>query len=157
MSIGYPARFVAVATDPAAPDQFSHIYAEVQIEGEWIPIDAARQNTAFGVAPPRVYRSESFPILDAVGNMPRLAGFLGQDESTADEIANVIAASGQSAAQIISAAQQPPYVLVNGKYIPNPNAYGAQPVLQNTSSALGIPSILLLGIGVWLVYTVLKR
>jgi hypothetical protein len=154
MSIGYPARFVAVATDPQAPDQFSHIYPEVQLEGEWIPMDAARENATFGVPPARRYRSEAFPILDAVGNMPRLG------QSTADDIANAIAAAGQSAAQIIQ-AQQTPYVLsASGQWVANPNyagAGGVQPVLQNTSQALGIPSLLLLGLGAWFVYTVLKR
>ncbi len=159
MSIGYPARFVAVATDPTAPDQFSHIYTEVQIEGEWIPVDAAREDAAFGVAPQRVYRSESFPILDAVGNMPRLAGAprLGMgDDSTADDVANAIAAGAAGAAEVLTAAnQQPAYVLVNGQYQPNPNA--TQPVLQNTSQALGVPSLILLGLGAWFVYTILKR
>jgi hypothetical protein len=152
MSIGYPARFVAVATDPQAPDQFSHIYPEVQIDDDWLPMDAARPGAQFALPPARVYRSEMFPILDSVGNMPRL----GDDSTTAADIASVIQATGQSAAQII-AASQGPYVLVNGQYVANPNYPGAVPVLQNTSQALGVPSIVLLGVGVWLLYTVLKR
>ena len=87
-----------------------------------------------------------------VGNMPRL----GDDSTTAADIASVIQATGQSAAQII-AASQGPYVLVNGQYVANPNYPGAVPVLQNTSQALGVPSIVLLGVGVWLLYTALKR
>lgn len=156
MSIGYPVRFIAIATDPTAPDQLSHIYPEVNLDGEWIPLDAARENAQFGVQPRRLYRREEYSILDQVGNMPRL----GQDdgESTADQIANVIAASGQSAAQIIAASQnQPAYLLVNGQLVPNPAYAGVQPVLQNTSAALGIPSLVLLGLGVWLLYSLVKR
>lgn len=162
MAIGYPARFIAVATEPDASDQFSHIYPEVEIEGEWIPVDAAREHAEFGEPPARVYRREEFPILDAVGNMPRLAGIGDDDsddgESTADQIADVISAAGNSTAQIIAATQQPAYLLVNSQLVPNP-AYastGAQTTLQ-TSVSLGIPTLLLLGIVVWLGYTVLKR
>jgi hypothetical protein len=160
MSIGYPAGFRAIASDPGAPDQFNHIYPEVQLEGAWVPIDAARADASFGVPPARIYRSEFFSILDHVGNMPRLGDDSSVTSTTAD-IANVIAAAGNSAAQIIAANNaQPAYVLVNGQFVPNPNyavQNGAQPVLQNTSQALGVPSLALLLGGGWLLYTLLKR
>jgi hypothetical protein len=35
-SIGIPARFVVIGSDP---DRFQHIYTEAQIKGEWIPVD----------------------------------------------------------------------------------------------------------------------
>ena len=155
MSIGYPARFVAVATDPGAPDQFSHIYPEAQLDGEWIPMDAARQGAAFGVPPARVYKSETFPILDAVGNMPSLG-------DTGTDIADAITAAGVAAGSIVAAQNpQPPYVLVNGQFVPNPAYVGANgapaPVLQNTSQALGVPSIVLLAIGAFVLYHLVKR
>ena len=56
---------------------------------------------------------------------------------------------------LTAANQQPAYVLVNGQYQPNPNA--TQPMLQNTSQALGVPSLILLGLGAWFLYTILKR
>jgi len=151
MSIGYPVHFMAAATDPAAPDQFSHIYPEAQLRGEWIPMDAARENAAFGVPPSRLYRSQAFSILDSVGNMPRLG-------STADDIASAITAAGQSAAEIIQAQNSPYLLAANGQYVVNPNYSGStQPLLQASSQALGIPSLILLGLGAWLLYTVLKR
>lgn len=155
MSIGYPVRLVAAATEPDAPDQFSHIYPEVQADGVWIPVDAAREHAQFGVPPARVFRREVYPILDEVGNMPRL----GDTSATTESIADAISAAGTSAAQIIAASQsQPAYLLVNGQMVPNP-AYGGgvQPVLQNTSAALGIPSLILLGLGAWVLYSLVKR
>lgn len=155
MSIGYPVRFVAVATEPEAPEQFTHIYPEVEKDGEWIPVDAAREHASFGVPPARVFKQREFSILDSVGNMPRL----GDAATDAESIADAIAAAGQSAAQIIAASNQPAYLLVNGQLVPNPAVSGTavQPVLQNTSAALGIPSLLLLGLGVWLLYSVVRR
>lgn len=156
MTIGYPVRFVAVATDPAAPDQFSHIYPEVSLDGAWIPIDAARAQAQFGVAPRHVYRREEFPILDRVGNMPRL----GDDgSSTLEQVLNALPAIETSAAGIVATAQGP-YVYLPGQgYVANP-AYGlptSQPLLQASSSALGVPSLILLGLGAWFLYTVLRR
>lgn len=55
---GIEARLVTIAADPRDPNCFSHIYAEANVNGQWIALDAARPHAQFGVAPPRWYRRE---------------------------------------------------------------------------------------------------
>jgi len=51
-TIGQRVRIVTVATQPQAPEQFSHVFAEVRDErGRWIPMDAARKKPRYGLAP----------------------------------------------------------------------------------------------------------
>ena len=134
MSIGYAVRFVAVATDPEAPDQFSHIYPEAKLDGQWVCIDAARENAQFDVppAPERVYRREEFDILDEVGNMPHL----GQNP-TLDQVLAAIPNIESGAADIIYANQP-------------------RPVIVQANPSPGFGTIVLLGIGAYLLYTALK-
>jgi hypothetical protein len=68
MAIGYPARFVTVAASQTDPDQFSHVYTEAEVpagSGEWIPLDSARYDSQFGVAPPVVTRSRWWSLIDS--------------------------------------------------------------------------------------------
>ena len=51
-SAGQRVRIVTVATQPQAPEQFSHVFPEVRDErGRWIPMDAARRRPRYGLAP----------------------------------------------------------------------------------------------------------
>jgi Transglutaminase-like superfamily len=59
---GYSTRLVTIASHPAAPDQFSHVYCEVFLRGRWIPLDAARSGTRFGSAPSRSYRKRVWAL-----------------------------------------------------------------------------------------------
>lgn len=54
-AIGYECRLVTVKADPTAPEEFTHIYAEVLVGDQWIPVDRARQNPQFGKPPERIY------------------------------------------------------------------------------------------------------
>jgi Transglutaminase-like superfamily len=70
MAVGYPARLVTVAAVESAPDQFSHVYVEGQINGAWIPMDPARYDSEFGVAPPQVFRARWWSLVDeSYGNL----------------------------------------------------------------------------------------
>lgn len=67
MAVGYPARLVTVAAS-SNPDQFSHVYAEGEVpagSGNWIPMDPARYDSQFGVAPPMVTRSRWWSLTDS--------------------------------------------------------------------------------------------
>jgi len=56
-TIGQRVRITTVATQPQAPDQFSHVFLEVRDErGRWIPMDAARRKPRYGLAPRGWYR-----------------------------------------------------------------------------------------------------
>jgi len=62
-SIGYHTRIVTIASHPGAPEQFSHVYAEVLLGDCWIPIDAARKGTRFGSAPQRRFRKRVWSLV----------------------------------------------------------------------------------------------
>lgn len=67
MAVGYPARLMTVAASPSSPEQFSHVYMEAEIpagSGQWIPMDPARADSQFGVAPPMTYRSRWWSLTD---------------------------------------------------------------------------------------------
>jgi Transglutaminase-like superfamily len=63
-TIGYETRLVTIAADENAPDTFSHVYAEVFQDGQWIPLDAARPGAVFGVAPPYFFRRAWWSLTD---------------------------------------------------------------------------------------------
>jgi len=51
-SVGYATRAITIAADPEDPGNYSHVYLEAQLsDGAWIPLDVARPDAAFGVAP----------------------------------------------------------------------------------------------------------
>ena len=64
-SVGFPGRILTIATDapwlgpssiPAEAPEFCHVYPEVEIDGRWVALDAARQHPAFGKSPERFTR-----------------------------------------------------------------------------------------------------
>jgi len=72
MAIGYPARLMTVA---ASGDEFSHVYVEGQINGQWIPMDPARSDSQFGVAPPAFTRARWWSLSDSSqGDLPGMLG-----------------------------------------------------------------------------------
>ncbi len=72
-NIGLATRIVTVASDPRDPSQFTHVYPEVDIDGQWVPVDAARPGAAFGLAPSRIYRRKEWSAAGAMA--AALSGF----------------------------------------------------------------------------------
>jgi hypothetical protein len=120
-TIGLATRIVTVASDPRDPSQFTHVYPEVEIDGEWIPMDAARPDSQFGLAPARVYRKKIWSCTDGSsaevsGSRFPLSGYMvlrgprramrgmGDDSSIAQDIT----AGAQGAANIILASNAAP-------------------------------------------------
>lgn len=64
LAIGIPTRLVTVSASDADPQQFSHVYVEAQIDGQWIPMDAARPEAKFGAEPPMYYRKPAWSLTD---------------------------------------------------------------------------------------------
>jgi Transglutaminase-like superfamily len=59
---GHRVRLVTIASHPGAPEQFSHVYCEANVDGRWVPLDAARSGTRFGSAPSRVFRKRVWSL-----------------------------------------------------------------------------------------------
>jgi hypothetical protein len=135
-TVGIPTRLVTVASDPRDPTQFSHIYAEADIDGAWIPIDAARPGAQFGLEPSNWARkrwwsldNDSYEDASSPDHQPGaglaesdpstlfgLNGYvnlarLGQDDATSEELAasTDIAAGTVGIADIIAASKGSPY------------------------------------------------
>jgi hypothetical protein len=62
--IGYEPRLVTVAADAGNPEAFSHVYAEVLVNGNWVPMDAARPGAQIGKAPESWYRRTWWSLTD---------------------------------------------------------------------------------------------
>jgi hypothetical protein len=102
-TVGIPARGVTVAAVPGSPD-FSHIYAEALINGQWTALDAARPHVTFGQAPEAFTRKAVWPLtgteIDQVGGLAGMAA-LG------DTATDWVTAIGQTAASLVSALNAP--------------------------------------------------
>jgi predicted transglutaminase-like cysteine proteinase len=61
-TIGFDTRIVTIANHPEAPQTFSHVYPEVEIDGRWIPADGARRDARFGRSPTRVFRKRVWSV-----------------------------------------------------------------------------------------------
>jgi len=135
-TIGIPARGVTVAASQNSSD-FSHIYAEAWIDGQWIPMDAARANVSFGQAPENYSRRAEWPItgmeIDQVGT---LAG-LGQESPVVADIQ----AAGQTAASIINSLRASPQnIMPTGILLPS-GSYGLPGASAMLSTNIGTMEI----------------
>jgi hypothetical protein len=59
-TIGAPCRIITISVDPDG--EFSHVYPEVEINGRWIAMDAARRAPAFGKSPERYTRKRAWDL-----------------------------------------------------------------------------------------------
>lgn len=68
LTLGYPARLITISADPENPQEFSHVYLELEVppgSGQWIPLDAARPGAQYGVEPPFYFRKKAWSLLDS--------------------------------------------------------------------------------------------
>src|SRR5208282_2140467 len=68
MAVGYPARLITISANPSQQNEFSHVYIEAEVppgSGQWIPMDAARVDSEFGVAPPNYFRKRAWSLSDS--------------------------------------------------------------------------------------------
>lgn len=63
MSIGIPARIVVIGSDP---DHFEHVYAEIKIDGDWLPADTTGP-LPFGTPAPVLGARQIFEFSESVG------------------------------------------------------------------------------------------
>jgi hypothetical protein len=171
IAIGYPARLITLAANPASPDEFSHVYVEGEIppgSGGWLPMDAARSDAEFGVAPPSYSRKRAWSLTDdsyqdlgrskprrALSGYPRFAAyrgatFLGDDAADAliaQSVAELPAIMYASQGVPVSSSNVSPYGTYSTGYTPGA---GIPPAGYQIPASMGVPSssmlpLLLLG------------
>ena len=141
-TVGYRTRLVTVASHPEAPDQFSHVYAEADVRGEWIPLDAARPHAIFGKAPMSFMRKRIWDLQTSRYQDVKGLGSLGIDwGDVASNIAKVVAPATQGAAAIISASRTSSYLLPSSSY-----TYGTTTSTGTTSVPAGYVDLPVLGL-----------
>lgn len=136
-TIGIETHIVTVAADPSDPEAFSHVYPEAKLDGQWIALDAARPGAEFGLAPSHYFRRKVWPAPSEtpsfLAGLKRhsLSGYMvlkGMGDQTQD-IAALIAASGQAAANIALASNAAPQNIY-GTVTTNPNTGLSSPLVS---------------------------
>jgi hypothetical protein len=127
-TIGIATRGVTVAAAPDS-DDFSHIYAEGLLNGQWTALDAARSNVVFGQAPEFYKRRAEWPLTGVeVGQGGYLAGMAALGDTPAG--IDWVQAIGTEASNIIqslrASPQNLPGVGAGGVMVPS-GAYGVAP------------------------------
>lgn len=67
MAVGYNARFITLSANSDSPNEFSHVYPELEVppgSQNWVPMDAARVDSQFSVAPPVYFRKRAWSVAD---------------------------------------------------------------------------------------------
>jgi hypothetical protein len=173
MAVGYPARLVTVAVNG---DEFSHVYAEANLNGQWIPLDTARFDSEFGIAPPITTRSRWWSLSDSsygelagrLGYYPRFRSHvsglgsygrvhgktMGQAPAPGDSTSSLIATTGQSVSDIIRASEgQPasPFSYSSGPWASFQTPYSPGMVTAGYQQPPGISLTSSSNMGLWLI------
>ena len=153
MSAGIPARLVTVSNDPSDPSRFSHIYAEAELIGRWVPLDAARPGASFGTTVRQYGRKRIWSLVDR--KYQDLAGLNGVTLRRAgmgfdwNVFGDVFGKIGQGISTAIPPIFQPrptsiyPPVQLPPPPIPAPTLAGISPLLL--LGALGVGAALIAG------------
>ncbi len=125
IALGYPARLVTVAANTSAPDDFSHVYTEVELppgSGKWVAVDAARPGSAFGLQPQTYFHKKAWSLIDdssqdiaGCTRLRGLSGYLGLGDGLGDgfdagsvDWTSIIGQTIQETPQLIAISQGQP-------------------------------------------------
>lgn len=91
LALGYPARLITVSANGDAPNEFSHVYPEVELpagSGNWLAMDVARPGAQLGLSPEVYFRKRAWSLTDNshtdLNGCSRLSGYtrLGQMDTS---------------------------------------------------------------------------
>jgi hypothetical protein len=94
-AIGFPARFVTVRADPMRPDDYSHVFLEVNLPRHgWVAADPTMPDKQFGWAPDPKFPRKNWPasldpesdVRDDVLEAPKPIGGLGMYNIKSDDL-----------------------------------------------------------------------
>ena len=150
LTIGHPVRLVTISNYPDAPRVFSHVYCQVEMNGQWVDLDAARRDPAFGKGPRSYFRKRIWSLSDNdYRDVAGLSGYYATARSrngrmrmrrlgdTLTDIAQLIGATGTATANIITATNTGIRPSIPG-YAVNPASGQLVPI--NPSGQLAISS-----------------
>ena len=157
MMAGIPVRLVTVSNDPSDPSRFSHIYAEAEFNGQWVPLDAARPGARFGSTVSRYVRKRVWSLLDSsYRDISRgLAGVaVAQGMGTwVDDLTSIITSGAKGASDIIASISHPDYRVFS---VP-PGAPGAPTAPGPVTTPSISTNTLLLGLGAAALFLMSKK
>ena len=140
-SVGIETRPITINADSGRPELYSHIYTEANIDGQWIPLDAASKHASFGKAPAVYWRKTAW---DGEGGPEAMARYLEQDDGDGGvnwtAVAQMVTAGTVGAANIIKAENAPyaPTTIMPTSAIPTfGQTTGLTPVASATVTAGG--------------------
>lgn len=153
-TIGYETRFVTIAADPSNPGAFSHIYVEVFLDGEWIPLDAAAPGSSFGVAPKHFFRREWWSVVDSShgdyshgdSSMAGLAGLRGLGSLTPSPASILMTAGGDLSSiggQLVQPALTPAIGPGGAQMVTTPTAAQLAQEEENSLLIFGVAALVL--------------
>lgn len=145
-TIGITTRGVTIAATPGS-DDFTHIYAEANLNGQWVALDAARPNVVFGQAPENYWRRAEWPLTGSeVGQGGYLAGMAALGDTAPIDWVTAI---GTETSGIIQSLRASPQNLGPGAVLLPSGQYGiAPPGGTGVSLTSNVnPTEILVGIG----------
>lgn len=155
LAVGYPARLATIAASPSQPNEFSHVYVEVECppgSGNWIALDAARPDSQFGAEPPAYYRKRVWSLADdSYRDVAGLGSYGAVMGDTQDILQALTPYAGMVSQDVMAAQGLSPYSSFITPYTPG---YGVQPAgyAPTSSASLWISQnwpLLLIGGLVW--------
>jgi hypothetical protein len=122
-TIGIRSRLVTIAHHADEPQEFSHIYPEAFVDGQWVAMDVARPNAAFGRSPEKYFRKRIWDLYSKnYSDVAGLSGYvsclrpglgrLGQGDFDFSQLVPAIAPITSGTAQIIAASRAAPQNIV---------------------------------------------
>ncbi len=156
-TIGYPTRLVTIAGNPAAPDQFTHIYAEARVRGRWIPLDAARKDARFGLAPGRYLRRRIWQInSDDYQDVQGLSGYAPMGAFNWGGLIEASQVIARGAKEVITVVRAPREQLPQMVY-PSQPQYAPGEGATFSSGLFQDPKVLWIGLGLLGVLLISRR
>lgn len=180
MTIGYPARWITISTNAESPNEFTHIWTEVEAppgSGNWVAMDTARLDSNFGLEPAMYFRKRAWDVasdhyVDLAGNKRRMPKFLsgynglGQDgidwtpivsQSISEIPAITAAVAGRGSATSPYASYATPYTPGYGIPAAGYTAPGAYPYGATSAGISLSPGTLMLLAGAFLIFMLARK
>lgn len=157
MVVGIPVELVTVNDNPTDPaGEFTHVYCQAFIDGQVIPLDAARPGARFGTTIDRVFRKRVWSLTDSrYQDLAGYRGLTGAHVAGAQlarsrrgmgfnwDIREFVRAGTEAAGNIIKSFRIPTGTIINPQ--PGQSPYGPQQTAAPGGFSGINPNTLLLG------------